>query len=378
MTKQLEVGVVLQGGGALGAYECGALGALLELMDEAEAAGRSVKLTAVAGVSIGAINAACVVGAANRADAIRRLDALWKDLALQAPPFWPAQAQRDLSLFGLPGFYAPRIDIFGMATWTSYYDTTPLIGTLTRHVDFAALNRSPTAFVVTAVDVENGTLRRFSNRSLDDRPPTEITAEHIKASGSLPPQFPWTVIKDGDEDRRYWDGGLVDNTPLGGAIDAFGPGDVQRVLVVVNLYPLRARLPRNLADVEDRLHELSFGNHMLQDRQAAERINRLIDVIEKLAALVPPDTIDADLLKQVNRAREFKIINIVDIDVQSADAAAAPGRQASSDDGYGLRDFSPETVRRRRDEGYRLARARLSPIIAGASPAASEPARRAS
>src|SRR5215831_8905576 len=67
--KLVEVGVVLQGGGALGAYECGALNALLELMDEFEAQGRRIALKVVTGVSIGSINAACVVGAKSNADA---------------------------------------------------------------------------------------------------------------------------------------------------------------------------------------------------------------------------------------------------------------------------------------------------------------------
>ena len=105
--NQVEVGLALQGGGALGAYECGAVTALLELMDGAEASGRSIKLQCVAGVSIGAINAACVVGAESRADARRRLAALWDDLTLETPSFWPPEARRDLALFGLPGFYAP-------------------------------------------------------------------------------------------------------------------------------------------------------------------------------------------------------------------------------------------------------------------------------
>ena len=103
--RRVEVGVVLQGGGALGAYECGALNALLELMDEFAALGHDIVLKAVTGVSIGSINAACVVGAKTRADARARLDALWDDLMLEAPPFWMAAAQRDLAYFGLPGFY---------------------------------------------------------------------------------------------------------------------------------------------------------------------------------------------------------------------------------------------------------------------------------
>ena len=84
----------------LGAYECGALNALLELMDEFAAQGHDIVLKAVTGVSIGSINVACVVGAKTRADARARLDALWDDLMLEAPPFWMAAAQRDLAYLG--------------------------------------------------------------------------------------------------------------------------------------------------------------------------------------------------------------------------------------------------------------------------------------
>ena len=166
-SRPVEVGVVLQGGGALGAYECGALNALLELMDEFAAQGRDIVLKVVTGVSIGSINAACVVGAKTRADARARLNALWDDLMLEAPPFWMAAAQRDLAYFGLPGFYAPRPDFWTAPTWTYVYDTRPLLATLGRHVDFAALNASPTVFVVTAVEVVTGALRPFSNQAAE-------------------------------------------------------------------------------------------------------------------------------------------------------------------------------------------------------------------
>jgi predicted acylesterase/phospholipase RssA len=99
-SRPVEVGVVLQGGGALGAYECGALDALLELMDEFTAQGREIVLKVVTGVSIGSINAACVVGAKTRSDARARLNALWDDLMLEAPPFWMTAAQRDLAYSG--------------------------------------------------------------------------------------------------------------------------------------------------------------------------------------------------------------------------------------------------------------------------------------
>jgi NTE family protein len=363
--QKVEIGLALQGGGALGAYECGAVTALLELMDEAAALGRSIALRCVAGVSIGAINAACVVGSESRADARRRLAALWDDLTLATPSFWPPQARRDLSLFGLPGFYAPRGDLWAFPAWTSYYDTTPLIGTLERHIDFRALNASETAFIVTAVDITGGELKRFRNRAArgahraarggNDGADGEIEPRHILASGSLPPQFPWTGIGD----AIYWDAGIVDNTPLGDVIDAFTPGEqADRLLVAMNLYPLRGRVPANLAGVEDRVHELQLGNRMRQDRQVARRINALVETIEELAALVPSRSLEPWLQARLDEARVYKIIDaIAEIDLQEA------GPQDRADDQFGLRDFSPPTVARRRRDGYARARDKLVPLF---------------
>jgi NTE family protein len=360
-SRPVEVGVVLQGGGALGAYECGALDALLELMDEFTAQGREIVLKVVTGVSIGSINAACVVGAKTRSDARARLNALWDDLMLEAPPFWMTAAQRDLAYFGLPGFYAPRSDFWTVPTWTYVYDTRPLLVTLGRHVDFAALNASPTVFVVTAVEVVTGALRPFSNRPLRNLPATKIEPRHVLASGSLPPGFPWTEI-DG---MPYWDGGIVDNTPLGLAIDAFSAdAAVDRMLVVMNLYPLRARLPRNLAAVEDRLHELSFGNRLRQDHDTARRINALVETIEELAAKVAPDDRSEWLNARLDEARRYKIIDaIVNIDMQDPAATLVPSAQNPADDKDGMRDFSPDTVRRRRRDGFKFAQDILRPAF---------------
>src|SRR5262245_46384371 len=154
--KLVEVGVVLQGGGALGAYECGALNALLELMDEFEAQCRVLALKVVTGVAIGSINAACVIGAKGNADARARLNALWDDLTLETPRFWTHAAQRDLAYFGLPGFYVPRPDFWTAPTWTYVYDTRALLVTIGRHVDFVAVKDSTAAFAGAAVAVVDG------------------------------------------------------------------------------------------------------------------------------------------------------------------------------------------------------------------------------
>ena len=150
--QSLEIGLVLQGGGALGAYEYGGITGLLELIDEAVGMGRNVTLKAVTGVSIGAINAACVVGARDRADARKRLKALWDDLTIAALPFVPSAVTDNFPLWYVPHFYTFQ------PTLTSLYNTHPLLGTLSNHVDFKALNASATTFVITAADVESGKL----------------------------------------------------------------------------------------------------------------------------------------------------------------------------------------------------------------------------
>ena len=250
---RIEVGIVLQGGGALGAYEWGAIEALFGLMDEVERKGWTISLKVVTGVSIGAINGACIVGARGtgaecRKTGLQQLAALWNDLKLETPfagryetplglSISPA---RDMSLFGLPGFYAPRGDFWNFARWTSIYDTAPLNRTLDRHICFHAIDVSETGFIVSAVDVSRGTLRRFRNaagrqkrpqRPEEDDVVIPFTSDHIKASGSLAPQFPATRIGT----QLYWDGGIVDNTPLGDAMEAFSDDDkVYRLLVVMN------------------------------------------------------------------------------------------------------------------------------------------------
>ena len=369
--RPTEIGLVLQGGGALGAYEWGAVTALLELMDQAEAHGRQLALKVVTGVSIGAINGACIVGSRTRADARRRLTDLWEDLRLDTPSFLPRQVRRDLAYLGLPGFYIPRADVWTFPTWTYVYEPSLLPGTLERHVDFRALNASETTFAVTAVDVEAGILTRFRNRGAAHKdkdpnvrkPETDeevaIRPRHILASASLAPAFPWTEI-DG---RKYWDGGLVDNTPLGDAIDAFSDTpEVDRLLVVMNMYPLRAHLPRNLAEVQDRVHELGYGNRMRQDGATAKRVNDLVATIEALAALVPAGALTGDLKKRVDRARQFKVIQVVDVDMQDP-SDGEPRPQDPADDQDGLRDFSPPTIERRRAHGYALAMKRLAPLF---------------
>ena len=353
---KVEIGLVLQGGGALGAYEFGAIEALLELMDDIDRAGRTITLAAVTGVSIGAINAACVVGAADRADARRRLQDLWSGLALEPRNYWWGIAEHDFALFGVHGFYKTRYDYWDVLSWTNFYDTSPMLETLRKHVDFAALNASPTAFVVTAVDMVSGELMRFRND-----PQKQIGPRHILASGSLPPGFPATPIAG----KTFWDGGIVDNTPLGDAIEAFsGSADVDRILVVMNLFRGKRAAPKNVIEVNDRLSELRYGNRLRQDGANAAVINELLQTIEALSAAVPEAARTPDLDRRVTQAQRFKTLGaITNIDLADSDLVKAAGLSEQVEDSSAFRDFSAGGIERRRKAGYRLARVKLDELF---------------
>lgn len=358
---EIEIGVVLQGGGALGAYEYGAMDALLELMDEIEANGRSVRLVVVTGVSIGAINAACVVGAKDRADARRRLKSLWSSLALDASQYWWTIARNDLSLFGVHGFYELRRDVWSFLGWTNFYLTHPMLETLKKHVDFDSLNASETAFVITAVNRSSGELIRFRNHRYKEEDKTRIEPAHVLASGSLPPAFPATTIGKAD----FWDGGIIDNTPLGDAIHAFSGSDsADRILIVMNLFRKERAPPKNMIEVNDRLEELRYGNRLRQDRQNAHTVNELLQTIEELAALVPADSMDQHLEARVFGASRFKVLDaITDIDLADPVLMKKAGLSPESDKSGSFRDFSAAGIERRHDDGYKIAKLKLQELF---------------
>jgi len=341
-----EIGLVLQGGGALGAYEYGGITALLDLIDEAEKLGRSIRLKVVTGVSIGAINAACLVGARDRADARARLKALWHDLTIDALPFVPSAISSNVALWYVPHFYMFQ------PTLTCLYDTQALLPTLRNRVDFEALNESPTTFAVTAADIGSGQLVRFANKKLGDTPAIRIEPEHVLASGSLAPQFPWTEIADKDgKPHYYWDGGLIDNTPLGDVFDAFSADDdVDRLIVVMNLFPLQAGLPTSFAQVNDRVNQLRFGNRLRQDAENARQINMLISTIEQLIPYAP-QPLQEEISKKY---RAYKQVNPIEISL-------------SADEGYGdadgFRDFSRDGIEKRRRIGRDITFGTLGPIF---------------
>ncbi len=269
--------LVLQGGGALGAYQGGAF--------EALASQSAREPDWVAGISIGAVNAALIAGNPPERR-VERLRAFWERISSGVPdrPFpLPADALLSLSSdwsaawsvgFGLPGFFALRP---GAALWTgpmpnpSYYDTAPLAQTLRELVDFDRLNDGPTRLSVGAVDVESGNFLYFDNRE------RRIGVEHILASGALPPGFPAARI-DG---RWYWDGGLVSNTPLEHVVDRL-EGDGSVTIFQVDLFSARGPFPRTHAEVEERIKDIRFSS---RTRAITNKIAAQVELHARIRAL---------------------------------------------------------------------------------------------
>jgi len=335
-----QTALILQGGGALGAFECGVVKALEE---------EGIFPDIVAGVSIGALNGAVIAG--NPRHAAQALEAFWADLAVTTPnvPFTElrraAAAARILTL-GVPNFFTPRWGLppYGpadwAANWTSCYDTTPMKALLAKYVDFAALKDSPVRLLVSAVNVMTATLDVFDSY-VDD-----LTPEHVLASGSLPPGFPWTMV-DG---KAYWDGGIISNSPLDLVIDRCGP-DGKRVFVV-DLFSGERALPTNMLEVLARRDEIVYAERVLSDlrhRETVEAYRRLIDHI--LARLAPDESGRIQRIPAYIQLMGDGAATTITRFVR----AGLAGEHSSRD--Y---DFSDVAIKTNQAEGYAVARKTLS------------------
>ena len=334
-------GLVLQGGGALGAFELGAIECLLD---------NGIKPDVVSGVSIGAVNATVLCGCRN-SDPRVSLAALWADLTTPSVPLQLDVVNENISVFGNPGMYLPRSDYLNILRWTSFYDTNPLLATLERHVDFDKLTprnfelephaRAP-RLILTATDLLAGRLEKFDSMKM------AITPAHVRASGSLPPSFPATLAAAprhaGGDERLYWDGGLFDNTPLSKVIDALQEShEPDKWMYVVNLFPSAAPEPQNIPEVLSRMMTLAFSNKSEKDLKRAYQTTALIRFVDELDRLMQKH----DELKPLAKLPGYEVmkqfkspLHIVEITNQDATGAA---------------DFSAQGIARRRRAGYEVA-----------------------
>ncbi len=298
------VGLLLQGGGALGAYQAGVYEALHEARLEPDW---------IAGVSIGSINAALIAG--NPPE--RRLDALhefWRTVTQR--PVWGFLPDGDqgrrlhnmwssamTAMLGQPGFFAPNpvlpwLRPRGSAGATAFYDVAPLRETLDRLVDFGRINDGAVRFAVGAVDVATGNFAYFDNSE------APIVLDHVIASGALPPALPMTQIGN----DYYWDGGLVSNTPLQHLLDHI---DGENALVFqVDLFSARGAIPRDLPEAMARAKDIQYSSRtrLTTDYYRAAHMQRvqLKRLLQKLD--------DADLSEE-ERALKRKLATIPAISI---------------------------------------------------------------
>ncbi|MBS0361482.1 MAG: patatin-like phospholipase family protein, partial [Proteobacteria bacterium] len=244
--------LVLQGGGALGAYQAGVYEALSRAGTEPDW---------VAGISIGAINAAIIAGNAP-AERLKKLEDFWTLVTSGWPAALPVVEDSWRGAFsdasvgwamtaGVPGFFTPRplsplLPHRGPQA-LSFYDSGPLEDTLERLVDFDRINARETRLSVGAVNIRTGNFAYFDNRH------QKIGPRHIMASGALPPGLPPIEI-DGE---WYWDGGLVSNTPLEYVLDQDGEGDL--VIYQVDLFNARGPLPKTLQEAAEREKDIRYS-----------------------------------------------------------------------------------------------------------------------
>jgi NTE family protein len=327
-----RVALVLQGGGALGSYQAGVY----------EALSKSPYLPDwLAGISIGAINAAIIAGNAPE-NRVAQLRAFWEGITAPSS-FWPVESGRssyrqrrtsslNAIMFGQPGFFSPRPAahwLFG-ATPTSFYDTTELKCTLERLVDFDRINAREVRFSVAAVNVQTGNFAYFDNARMTIRP------EHVMASGALPPGFPAVEI-DGE---HYWDGGLVSNTPLQYVLESVPR--TSRLTFQVDLFPARGSLPTNLEEVCEREKDIRYSS---RTRVITDIFRSMHDVrhnINKVWERLPEEL---RRLPEARRLYEFGCVTTMDI----VELVYRPSDPQGLSKDY---EFSRTTMRERWAQGF--------------------------
>jgi NTE family protein len=304
--------LLLQGGGALGSYQAGVYQALAEA---------NLHPDWVAGISIGAVNSALIVGNPPE-KRVERLREFWEAVSTSplGLPYFPSLAIPDDSirsllnqtralgilLFGAPYFFTPRLPPptpweVNRADAVSYYLVSPLKATLERLVDFDRINSGGTRLSVGAVDVRTGNFVYF------DTTTHRIGPAHIIASGSLPPGFPATEI-DGE---YYWDGGMVSNTPLQWVLDSRPRRDT--LAFQIDLWSAQGAVPRSLADADVRAKEIRFSSRTRAATDLYKYAQKLRIAFATLLERLPNELRDLPEVALLAAEANEKVCNIVQL-----------------------------------------------------------------
>lgn len=310
-----RVALLLQGGGALGSYQAGAYEAMAEA---------AIHPDCVSGISIGAINAAIIAGNAPE-QRVEKLREFWKTIT--APPlgsfglpYNPFIQNLDdhthrvlnqtrafgIMMHGAPGFFTPRPPLVPFlptrqADAVSYYDVSALKTTLERLVDFDRINAREMHFSVGAVNVRTGNFIYFDNTT------TRIRAEHVVASGALPPGFPAVEI-DGE---FYWDGGLVSNTPLQWLLEQRPRQDT--LALQIDLWSAKGEMPRDVIEVESRIKDIRYSSRTRAATDQYKKNQKLRAAVAELLKMLPDEARQSQAVKELAPEADEKVCNIVQL-----------------------------------------------------------------
>jgi len=310
-----SVALLLQGGGALGAYQAGVYEALHDA---------GIIPDWIGGISMGAINGAIIAG--NKpAERIAKLRGFWNSLTTSQyqsvlnmfTPFvrqggemahnaWNQTSTYSAMVEGVSGFFTPRfppawLSPPGSPGATSFYDTGALKETLEEFIDFDILNEDVLRYTTSAVNIRSGNSATFD--SLEQK----IAPEHIMASGALPPGFPAVEI-DG---QYYWDGGLISNTPLEWVME----GSKQNTLVFqVDLWSARGAFPKDIPSVLTRQKEIQYSSRTRAMTDHFRHTQRLRHAYARLHEQMPEElknTPEAKMLKDVSGPHVYNIVHLI-------------------------------------------------------------------
>ncbi len=300
------IALLLQGGGALGAYQAGVYQALSE---------EKLEPNWVAGISIGAINAAIIAGNSPK-QRVSKLREFWESVTLDAFHYSPPVLKSLISenytehrllnslsavrtiLFGIPGFFNSLFP----TPWqmpTSYYDATPLKRTLEHLIDFDRINNGEMRFNIGAVNLISGNFTNFDNRELS------IAPEHIMASCALPPGFSPVEI----EGQHYWDGGLISNTPLQWVVDDNAYRDT--LVFQVDLWSADGEFPSNIAEVMTRQKDIQYSSRTRANTDRFRDAREMRHTIANLLKKLPSELEDLPEVKKLRMHADDKVFNIV-------------------------------------------------------------------
>jgi NTE family protein len=330
-----QVVLVLQGGGALGAYQAGVYQALYEA---------GIEPDWIVGTSIGAINASLIAGnePARRLDALREFwsrvecHQLWNRL-----PGWSGVPDTlsywSILLGGVSGFFRPNPAAFWGAhvplgvDQAGFYSTAPLRETLTELVDFSLVNRCRPRLTVGAAHVRTSMMRYFDSR---DQP---ISVDHILASGALPPAFPAVRI-DGE---LYWDGGIMSNTPT----EVIFEDNPRRSSLVfaVHVWNPDGPEPSTIGEVLHRQKDIQYSSRIAGQVAKLKQAHKLRHVITELARKLPPEVRDSQAVRELASYGCVSRMHVVQL--------LAP--RLDNENHTKDVDFSPSGVRMRREAGYK-------------------------